>query len=268
MDLLKSFHFLATLLFILGSTAVGVKLLLLSKQTKGVPELFLGGAIFLAGGIGYGVLIASYLARGTGAVAPEDVSSLGVVLTGVGRTIHYFGVTLYLAFTVYVFRRDATWAYVLAGVAMLVLWLGFLAWIAQGYLRVRDGGVGSFTWFCQTGVLWSYQLWNAVEALRYHGLMRRRAAIGLSDPLVANRFLLWGMGSLFAALAIWVACIQYLFVDDVARLDAIMPALRISTAALGAMSVTCSLLAFLPPSWYRRRILAHGGAAASPAAAH
>lgn len=266
MGLLKGIPFIATVLFILGSTAIGLKLLLLAKRTRGIPELLLGGAVFAAGGISYGVLIASYIARGTEAASPEHVSSLAIWLTAVGRTIHYVGVSLYISFTVYVFRRDATWAYGLAGAAILALWLAFVVWIAQGHLR--DEGIGSRAWLVQTAVLWTYQLWNAIEALRYYGLMRRRAAIGLSDPLVTNRFALWGMGSLFAALAIWVAGIRYFFVDDAARIDAIMPTLRMGIAAFGASSVVCALMAFLPPSWYRRRILAHGGGGAAPAAAH
>ena len=37
-------------------------------------------------------------------------------------------------------------------------------------------------------------LWGAVESLRYYALMRRRLRLGLADPLVTNRFLLWGLG--------------------------------------------------------------------------
>ena len=37
-------------------------------------------------------------------------------------------------------------------------------------------------------------LWGAAESLRYFSMMRRRAKLGLADPLVTNRFLLWGLG--------------------------------------------------------------------------
>jgi hypothetical protein len=35
--------------------------------------------------------------------------------------------------------------------------------------------------------------WGAVEALRWWRLLRRRLALGLADPVVTNRFLLWGL---------------------------------------------------------------------------
>ena len=36
-------------------------------------------------------------------------------------------------------------------------------------------------------------LWGCIEAQHYHAAMRRRLALGLADPVVTNRFLLWGI---------------------------------------------------------------------------
>jgi hypothetical protein len=164
---------------------------------------------------------------------------------------------------VYVFRRGATWAYVLAGGGAVLLWGGCLVGIAQGGLRT--GGVGSPAWFCEYVVIWTYPVWNAIESFRYYGLMRRRTSLGLADPIVTNRFLLWGTGSVFAALAVWTASIPFAFMSDAPRLLAILPTIQTVTAILGVISVSCSLLAFLPPTWYRRRIMALGS---TPAEAH
>src|SRR5262249_16178730 len=35
-------------------------------------------------------------------------------------------------------------------------------------------------------------VWMSVESFRYGAMLRRRLRLGLADPLVANRFLLWG----------------------------------------------------------------------------
>lgn len=261
MDLLNSVQSIATLIFVLGSTAVGVKLLLLSSRTKQLPELLLGASILCTGGLGYGLLIAAIVIRGTEPMAPADVPALSVALAAIGRTIHNVGVTLYLGFMVYVFRRSAGWAYALAGVAALLLWGGFLVGVGQGSLR--NVGVGGAAWFAEYVVIWGYPVWNAIESFRYYGLMRRRASLGLADPIVTNRFLLWGTGSVFAALAIWTASVPFVFASDVARLEAITPAIRIVTAILGVVSVSCSLLAFLPPTWYRRRIVSLGSTPAT-----
>ena len=105
-------------------------------------------------------------------------------------------------------------------------------------------------------------VWVAFESFRWWGLMRRRRALGLAGALVTNRFLLWGLGSVFTAAATWTASVPYLYAADLARLEAITPVVRIATAFAGLASISCSYLAFLPPAWYRRRI-----ADAAPAAA-
>jgi hypothetical protein len=38
----------------------------------------------------------------------------------------------------------------------------------------------------------SVYAWGCIEALLYHQKARRRVALGLADPVVANRFALWG----------------------------------------------------------------------------
>jgi hypothetical protein len=43
-------------------------------------------------------------------------------------------------------------------------------------------------------------------------------------------------------------------IDDLELALAITPAVRIVTAIAGIGSVSCSLFAFLPPAWYRRKI--------------
>jgi hypothetical protein len=254
-DFLDGAHSIATLIFVLGSTAVGTRLLWLSTRTRQLPELLLGTSVLFTGGLGYGLLIGAIAIRGGSApMPPEDVPALAVLLAGVGRALHDFGVTLYLAFMVHVFRRRARWAQALALGGSLLLWAGFLVGVAQDSLRVDR--TGSAAWLCEYAVIWSYPIWNAIESLRYYGPMRRRVALGLADPVVANRFLLWGTGSIFAALAIWTASIPFAFSQDARMLTEWTPLVRTLTAILGVASVSCSLLAFLPPRWYRERIAA------------
>ncbi|HVP30383.1 MAG TPA: hypothetical protein VMW35_14605 [Myxococcota bacterium] len=255
MAILQAFHSAATLALVIGSLVVGIKLLGLARRTGQRPELLLGGAILCTGGIGYGFLIAAFTAAGgAGAtVAPDQVPYSAVVLAAIGRVVHNFGVSLYLVFVVSVFRPRARWAWGLAGVAGGLLWLGFAVGVAQGGLRFE--GVGSVAWFSEQLVIWLYPVWNGFESFRYWALMRRRAAFGLADPLVTNRFLLWGTGSISAALAIWTASLPFAFMADTATLAAITPPIRVLTAAFGLVAVSCSFLAFLPPTWYRRRVL-------------
>ncbi len=261
MGFVEIFPSVATLAFVIGSAVVSARLLGLARRTSEVPELLLGGAILCTAVLGYGVLIAGLAIRGAGVLAPDEVPMAAVVLSGAGKLLHDLGVTFFLLFVVYVFRRQTRWAPILASALCALLWGGFAVGASEGSFRGQ--GIGHAAWYCEYLVIWSYPLWNMIESYRYWGLMRRRATIGLADPLVTNRFLLWGTGSLFTALATWIASLPVLFVDDPARMLELMPSIRIATAATGLVSVTCSLFAFLPPQWYRRRLTA-GASLAKP----
>ncbi len=252
MGFIAGFHTVATLVFVAGSALVATRLLGLARRTGQEPELLLGAAIGCTAVLGYGVLIANILLRGT--TPPEQAPALVVFLTGAGKTVHDFGVTLFLVFVVRVFRRDEAWAKALAGGMMALLWGGLVAGAVSGSFRYDFAAIGSVPWRCEYAVIWTYSIWSAVESYRYWIAMRRRVAIGLADPLVANRFFLWGTGSVFTVLATWTASLPILFTGDPETMAAITPAVRIGTAIAGLGSVSCSLFAFLPPAWYKRRI--------------
>jgi hypothetical protein len=250
---IEGFHSLATLAFIAGSALVAFRLLGLARRTGQEPELLLGGAILCTAVLGYGVLITNLVLRGT--TPPEQVSFLSVFVTGAGRTLHAFGVTLFLVFVVHVFRRDEEWAKALGGFMLALLWGGLAYGAWNGSFRYEMAAVGQPGWWCEYAVIWTYSIWSAAESYRYWLAMRRRVAIGLADPLVANRFFLWGTGSVFTTCATWTASIPFLFVlSDPEAVAAITPPVRIVTAIAGIGSVSCSLFAFLPPAWYKRMI--------------
>jgi hypothetical protein len=63
-------------------------------------------------------------------------------------------------------------------------------------------------------------VWMAVEALHYHGRMRRRMALGLADATVTDRFLLWGAGAAASAalvVALFVLWWPTIFLPRAAR---------------------------------------------------
>ena len=257
MQLVQSFHLIATFLFVLGSAVVGIRLVLLSRRTREQPELFLGCAILGAAVLGYGVLIAGMIVRG-GNTDPEAVSTLAMVLSAVGKTLHDLGVTFFFLFILRVFRQGETWAYALTALAMVLLWGGMGWGMATGSLRIE--AVGSVAWWCEYAVIWTYPLWLGAESLRYWRMMKRRVALGFGEPMVTNRFALWGVGSVFSALAIWTASIPFLLLDRPELSASLMPVIHVATAVAGVASVSCSYLAFLPPAWFVRRV---SGAAAA-----
>lgn len=248
----QTYHLLATLLFVLVSAVVSVRLLLLARRTGERPELLLGLAILGTAVLGYGVLIAASLARGVGVAVATTPGARA--LHAAGMLLHDAGVSCMILFVVAVFRAGQRWAMALAAVMLGALWLGTLGWeLENGF---RSSGMGNGFWWLHQSVVWTYSVWTVVESYRYHGLMRRRVALGLADPLVANRFLLWGTAALGTTLATWCASIPYFLAS---RQDLVLswtPVVYLGTATFGAATVVLYYLTFFAPAGYRRRVAA------------
>jgi hypothetical protein len=247
-----SFYLLGTAAFVLVSAVIGVRLVLLSRRTGERPERYLGLGILGTAVLGYGLQIASAILRG-GIEQTPDPTTLMVTLTGAGKVLHDAGLTLVLLFVLTVFRRNDPVARMVFGVAVSTLWIGMVGQgVVGGY---RDLMARDLFWWMEYAVIWTYPLWGAFESLRYHGRMRKRVKIGLADPLVANRFLLWGLASLGTFTATWLASWTSLLPDPTAAAG-FQTFNYLSTAAVGICTVVVYSLAFLPPAWYRRRIAA------------
>jgi hypothetical protein len=146
-----------------------------------------------------------------------------------------------------------------------VLWLSAAAFVAS---LVGDSIVAG-TWVLRDGGAW-YELgfwvragsyaWSAAEAGRYYGLMRRRLAVGLADPVVADRFRLWAISSSAITAAFLVFYMGKLWAENVATSVPVLAA----TSAVGLIAALSMWLAFVPPAAYLRRFRS-APAAAPPA---
>jgi hypothetical protein len=244
-----SVYLLSTVAFCSCCVAIGVRLLLLSRRTGGVPERLLGLGLGLTGGLGYGILIAVSLTRQALGEAPDPLLTAAGAL---GKALHDLGVVAVLAFVVHVFRPGAAWARALAAAMAGAMALGYAGYgLAGGFAHGRPEG---FWYWLEFAPIGTYQIWAAGEALAYHGMMRRRRALGLADPLVANRFLCWGVGSLLAVAAIWTVSVPALLGLPLAEQQRIAPVTLLLTAVWGTGCVAAYGLAFFPPRWYRERL--------------
>jgi hypothetical protein len=88
-------------------------------------------------------------------------------------------------------------------------------------------------------------LWGSLEALRYYAAMRRRLALGLSDPVVTNRFFLWGIA--MASGAIVTVTSVYMTLSGMVEPDS-WPYLVIGIFSF--ISPAAQWLAFFPPRVY------------------
>ena len=155
--------------------------------------------------LGYGVLIAAAVVRG--AEQTHTIGPLDRALQACGQLLHDAGVTMIVIFVVSTFRPRELWAKALAALLIGALWGGTLGWELSN--RFDSIGRGNGFWWLEYAAIWTYPLWTMVESYRYYALMRRRQAIGLADPMVTNRFLLWGSASLGTALATWTSSIGF-----------------------------------------------------------
>lgn len=242
MEILSS---LATLAFVVVGATVGTRLILLSRRTGELPERAVGLALLLIGGVGYPLAVVS----GAGVVAPLT----GVRLLAVATLILDAGFIAIVVFTWSVFRREQAGARALLAFLCLAyvahaLGIGFQSLSMQSPAELSSGS-SPLTLGGQALNSVAFG-WTAFEAWRYWWMLHKRAAIGLGDPVVRNRFLLWGMSAtaslLTNGLSWWIVYQGIDFFESVGV-----------QAAIGILSVascTGQYLAFLPPQAYLSRL--------------
>ncbi len=226
------FALLGISLFAVASFVVGWRLLWLAHRTGMLPEKLIGGSLFLAGGVGTALLILAGVtgpARGVFSTAAMLAVDCGITVLGV--------------FTWRVFRPGLVGATVVA-TCTAMLFLSFATdWVSGLYLGVgRSNFSMSADYF---GRLVMYG-WASYETLRQYALARRRVRLGLTEPLLANRFLLWGIATL-AALGIWL---HSLWSEVVQRNE--QTEWYLVVTVLGCICALAIWLAFFPPRAYRR----------------
>jgi hypothetical protein len=178
-------------LFVLASLVVGGRLLLLGARTRSLPELAIGGGLFLSGGLGYTLQSVAQIATGL----PDDARIAFFLGHGLCNVVGLGGLAL---FTANVFRAGSP----VARAAALCVPAGLA--IAMG-VQVAGPGVMEFLatakgpWVANTWIGLAVLLWSGCEALWHHRLLARRIALGLADPVATNRMFLWGFAMCTAA---------------------------------------------------------------------
>ena len=231
------------LAFFAVALVVGLRLLALAARTRQLPELLMGVGVLGIGPLGFGGIV---LALGLAHDAPAASRfTAGAASAAIGA-----GVAAKYLFNWRIYRPTSPVAAAaalvgIAGIAAALvaegLATGFAteAWRGTGWHLARSA--------LQVGCL----LWGASEALVYWGKMRRRVRVGLADPLVANRFLLWAIGAGAAGLGSANG--------TVAQLATGRPPLEqtwvtTSSSLHGLVSAGALWLAFVPPAVWRRRV--------------
>jgi DNA-binding IclR family transcriptional regulator len=110
-------------------------------------------------------------------------------------------------------------------------------------------GLGFRLFQLHSGVLTA---WGAYEALRAWARLRRRERVGLADPVVCERVLLWGIASVASAIVGGTSTVAgFLGINFAATAFGAAVIAPLGLTAAGAM-----WLAFLPPAAYLGRVRA------------
>lgn len=230
----------ASLVSLVAALVLGIRLLRLASRTRGAPELALGLGFLLGGFFGLLCILVGNPAAGSG-MAPET----GELLFRVGMTLLAIGVSCTYVFVWQTFRAGAPIARVVTAAAIVVIAVSLWPiWSQPVELAMVHP-----LYYVGDAARFAGMFWGCVEALGYHTTMRRRRALGLADPVVTNRFLLWGVA--MAAGAGTIVTSTYMTLSGNVDPNA-WPYLVL--AVLTTISPVAQWLAFFPPRWYAARI--------------
>lgn len=233
--------------------APALRLLLLAHRTRQTPELWVG-LFFL--GVAIGIP-----ARLVGANLSATDSLAATSYNGVGHVAFAAGACALFLFVRSVFHPADRWASTLATTGIAVICLTTAVLILGGDVnQERSLAVLAVNLSRVAPILWAF-----VESARYRGVMKRRAALGMGDPVVANRFLLWSLWTgalgLIPGLAAVLRMVNYsaiwlgLEMQQTAALQqGAVKLLGACLAVAAPVAIAALWLSFFPPKRYLERL--------------
>ena len=249
----------AQVLYLATAFLLGGLLLLKAWRTRELPELLLGLHLLLAMGVGYLLVsMGIYAVRYGGASSQQMVA----LLVGAGYLATILGLIATLIFNYRVFRPGNRRALAFVGLTIAAMGGGWVAYGLSGNLGgARFEGAG--LWVMMGGIL-AANLWVAFEPLVYRRQLLKRLQLGLTEPLVVDRFLLWGFGSLARTAMVVVGGTNSFLEQQMGTTAPLVQSVvvMVFAAACGLFTAVAFWLTFFPTKryalWVTRRYASSG----------
>jgi hypothetical protein len=222
---------------------LGARLVRLAIREKSTCE-WLVGITFLVWALSYICWVGSMILQGQ----PELQSQLLIasrIATNIG------GITFAL-FPYLAFRRGANWARWLVGAIIACLIVGTVGsvWVGdpEGVFPLSN-----IWWWPEWLGEISSGIWIGVEGFNHYGTSKARVRLGLCEPIVSHRFLLWGIAGICWTLLDFVVIGQYI---DYWATQTWSGPLDIAVGLLEIVALTALWIAYFTPATYLRRMSA------------
>jgi hypothetical protein len=229
--------------FSLACAVVGIRLLRLASRTRQIPERVMGLAFVASGAVGFPLLTAAELSSAAGA---ETVARLLANLGTVSLFTGYLGLGIGCW---RIYRPAARGPLVPLTAGTLLILAASAVILANSDLRA--GGLRDLAFWSGVATGSAAFGWNACESFALYAQLRRRLALDLVEPEVANRVLMWGIGSSAAFAMTLHGLATRVLVGHVSG-----DGHRLVSSGFGLIAAIAIGLAFFPPAAYRRRFAA------------
>ena len=203
----------------------------------------MGVAFVSSGAIGFSfTVVAETLARNGGG-SPETIARLGQAAM-LAFYVGYFGLAVG---SWRIFRPRESWVKGLVGAIGAALAIVSAVLIANP--GMQPGQTGEIASWCGVATGCFVFGWAGVESVLLFLRLRKRARIGLVEPLILDRVRLWAFG-MFGA---WAMTVHALGFRVITGTNQMADGHRILSSSFGLMAAIAIWLAFFPPAVYRRR---------------
>jgi len=232
-------------LVIVSNLTVGGLLLRRGRRNRALPELLLGASLALDGLEWVFWVLASE--------TPAAGTPFGNHLNAACRAGIVAHNICLLAFTRLVFRPESRAALVFVVAVSTIMVTSLLVGIGLGdWTGYRSDRI--WIWL-ETGAQTLAYGWTLAESALHYARMRRGLALGLADPVVTNRFLLWALWSGSAAAILAVRVASNVLIDAAERAVALPLPVVLGQMIPGVVCFGAIWLTFSPPAVYRRLLI-------------